>query len=97
MHKVCRGALLIPDSLSPLPRFGRGIYTAPTFEIATGKMECDVCKKMLLNSRPSVQASHSSFTLLGGICVKTFCGRECINLLFVWTGCKHDVYYGVVV
>ena len=36
-------------------RFGRGIYTAPTFEIATGKMECDVCKMMIHNTKPSVK------------------------------------------
>eukprot|EP00939_MAST-03C_sp_MAST-3C-sp1_P001054 g1054.t1 len=49
------GAEAVKGSKVPHNWFGQGKYQAPTFEIATGKEECDVCEAMIEAGMDSVE------------------------------------------
>lgn len=51
------GAEAVKGSKVPHNWFGQGKYQAPTYEIATGKEECDVCEAMIAAGKDTVEKS----------------------------------------
>lgn len=59
-RKLLQGAEAAKGSKVPHNWFGQGKYTAPIYEIATGKDECDLCKLMLDTGKSIVSNEYYS-------------------------------------